>query len=237
MFSTWCWRTFIKKSEIWLYKPWYIIAFIQHNLTWLKPAFLLISLFLELLSKDEKDQQDHQPQTVSTETIYLLLHLVTPLVDVIAHGEKVPSSKNYTTVASILMSRHLPDLYAALLELAYAPTSAFQQQTQTSTIETASPTMLMTPGNMMQQVKKQIGLKREERDKCARMFMWLFDRSDLPRAMESLMALLGNSPLHPVPNWLRTICGRFLSRILLKPNGVAIVLEFTIGHVDQCKSK
>lgn len=190
-----------------------------------------------MLSKDEKDQQDHQPQTISTETIYSLLRLVTPLVDVIAHSEKVPSSKSYTTVASILMSRHLPDLYAALLELAYAPTSAFQQQLQTSATETTSSAILMTPGNMMQQVKKHVGLKREERDKCARMFMWLFDRSDLPRAMESLMALLGNSPLHPVPNWLRTICGRFLSRILLKPNGVAIILEFTIGHVDQCKNK
>lgn len=189
---------------------------------------------LELLSKDEKDQQDQQPHTVSTETIYSLLHLVTPLVDVIAHSEKVPSSKSYTTVASILMSRHLPDLYAALLELAYAPASAFQQPANNpATPHTSSPPM--TPGSMMQQVKKQAGLKREERDKCARMFMWLFDRSDLPRAMESLMALLGNSPLHPVPNWLRTICGRFLSRILLKPNGVAIVLEFTIGHVDQCK--
>ncbi|KAF1803556.1 hypothetical protein FB192DRAFT_1080372 [Mucor lusitanicus] len=130
------------------------------------------------------------------------------------------------------MSRHLPDLYAALLELAYAPASAFQQPANNpATPHTSSPPM--TPGSMMQQVKKQAGLKREERDKCARMFMWLFDRSDLPRAMESLMALLGNSPLHPVPNWLRTICGRFLSRILLKPNGVAIVLEFTIGHVDQ----
>ncbi|KAL7329605.1 hypothetical protein PS15p_204675 [Mucor circinelloides] len=132
------------------------------------------------------------------------------------------------------MSRHLPDLYAALLELAYAPASAFQQQAASNDKSASQASALpMTPGNMMQQVRKQAGLKREERDKCARMFMWLFDRSDLPRAMESLMALLGNSPLHPVPNWLRTICGRFLSRILLKPNGVAIVLEFTIGHVDQ----
>lgn len=195
----------------------------------------------ELLSKDEKDQQDQPlPHTISTETVYSLLHLVTPLVDVIAQSEKVPSSKSYTTVASILMSRHLPDLYAALLELAYAPTSAFQQQPLAASkndthIQTGSAAMPMTPGNMIHQTKRQAGLKREERDKCARMFMWLFDRSDLPRAMESLMALLGNSPLHPVPNWLRTICGRFLSRILLKPNGVAIVLEFTIGHVDQCK--
>ncbi|ORZ26230.1 hypothetical protein BCR42DRAFT_21629 [Absidia repens] len=53
--------------------------------------------------------------------------------------------------------------------------------------------------------------------------------------MESLMLLLGTSPLHPVPAWLRSICGRFLSRILLKPNGVAVVLEFTVGNVEQVK--
>lgn len=147
----------------------------------------------------------------------------------------MPSSRSYTTVASILLTRHLPDLYAALLELAYAPTSAFASNSSTSINN--SQLMPMTPGNMMQQQQqpKQTGISRQERDKCARMFMWLFDRSDLPRAMESLMSLLGTSSLHAVPNWLRTICGRFLSRILLKPKGVSIVLEFTIGHVDQCK--
>jgi hypothetical protein len=159
-------------------------------------------------------------------------------VDVIANSEKVPSSKSYTTVASILLTRHLPDLYAALLELAYAPTSAFANSNSTNS--NSAQSMPMTPGNMMmmqqQQQSKSTGLSREERDKCARMFMWLFDRSDLPRAMESLMSLLGTSSLHAVPNWLRTICGRFLSRILLKPKGVSIVLEFTIGHVDQCKA-
>lgn len=185
--------------------------------------------FKELLAKDEEEQTTSK---ISTEKINTLYHLVSPLIDLISKTEKVPQSREYTTVASILLSRHLPDLYAALLELAYAPPSAFQQQNDT-TKERVIP---MTPGNMFVQPKKiSVGLKREERDKCARMFMWLFERSDLYRAIESLMLLLGTSPLHPVPNWLRTICGRFLSRILLKPNGVAIILEFTIGNVDQCK--
>lgn len=170
------------------------------------------------------------------------MKLTTPLVDIISQSEKVPESKSYTTVASILMSRHLPDLYAALLELAYAPNSAFQQQQDTvDTVTDQLKALPLTPGNMFlrppTQNNKPTGLTKEERDKCARMFMWLFDRSDLSRAMESLMSLLGtSSSLHPIPNWLRTICGRFLSRILLKPNGVSIVLEFTIGHVDQCKT-
>lgn len=180
---------------------------------------------------------------MTTQNLYSLLKLTTALVDVISQSDKVPASKSYTTVASILMNRHLPDLYAALLELAYAPTSALQQQEEddADSVAEESGSIPLTPGNMFataaaSKPKKQIGLKREERDKCARMFMWLFDRSDLPRAMESLMSLLGtSSSLHPIPNWLRTICGRFLSRILLKPNGVSIVLEFTIGHVEQCR--
>lgn len=184
----------------------------------------------------DQENNSKDPEKISTEKIYSLYRLVSPLVDTIAKAEKVPSSKNYTTVASILLSRHLPDLYAALLELAYAPPSAFQQQEQKDTSDEPAKKSQMTPGNMfMQPVQpKAVGLKREERDKCARMFMWLFERSDLHRALESLMLLLGTSPLHPVPNWLRTICGRFLSRILLKPNGVSIILEFTIGNVDQC---
>lgn len=196
---------------------------------------------IELLSRDESDKQ----QKVTTQKLYSLLKLTTALVDVISQSDKVPASKSYTTVASILMNRHLPDLYAALLELAYAPSSALAQQEEgednTESAVEQSTSIPLTPGNMFATAaaakpKQQIGLKREERDKCARMFMWLFDRSDLPRAMESLMSLLGtSSSLHPIPNWLRTICGRFLSRILLKPNGVSIVLEFTIGHVEQRK--
>lgn len=51
--------------------------------------------------------------------------------------------------------------------------------------------------------------------------------------MEALMLLLGSSPLHPIPGWLRNICGRFLSKILLKEDGIATVLEFTVGDSDE----
>lgn len=171
---------------------------------------------------------------MSTKALHDLYDLVTPLVDLIAQSEKVPESKGYTTVASILMTRHLADLYAALLELAYVPATEIRASVgDTDTLENELP---MTPGHLLSSAKKEVGLPREKRDKCARMFMWLFDRSDVQRAMGSLMSLIGTSSLHPVPSWLRTICGRFLSRILLKPNGVAIVLEFTIGQVEQCKA-
>lgn len=50
--------------------------------------------------------------------------------------------------------------------------------------------------------------------------------------MEALMLLLGTSPLQKVPPWLKSICGRCLTKVLLRPNGVATVLEFMVGDAD-----
>ncbi|KAI9269341.1 hypothetical protein BY458DRAFT_490142 [Sporodiniella umbellata] len=167
-------------------------------------------------AEDENDQK-----RISIQALNELYELVTPLVDMIANSAKTTHAQHYTTIASILMTRHLPDIYAALLELAYVPATEVM------------PNQDMIPISPGQFISRQGGLEREKRDKCARMFMWLFDRSDIQKAMESLMSLLSNSPLHPVPNWLRNICGKFLSRTLLQPKGVALVLEFTVGQVDQ----
>ncbi|CAG8804286.1 9156_t:CDS:2, partial [Racocetra persica] len=48
------------------------------------------------------------------------------------------------------------------------------------------------------------------------------------RSLEALTMLLG-SPLHPAPKWLKNVCGRFLTKILLRPNGVKDVMNFMIG--------
>ncbi|KAI9009389.1 hypothetical protein CLU79DRAFT_710972 [Phycomyces nitens] len=156
------------------------------------------------------------------------------LVNLVIKSEEVPASKGYTTAASIIISRHLPDIYAALLQLAYAPLSAYAplEPLNKAISHNAIPA---SPANMSPAVSSKVtpGISRQEKDKSARVFMWLFERSDSYRAMESLMLLLGTSPLHPVPAWLRGICGRFLSRILLRPNGVSIVLDFTVGDADQ----
>ncbi|KAI8082954.1 uncharacterized protein BX664DRAFT_361234 [Halteromyces radiatus] len=170
-----------------------------------------------------------------------LLSITTQLVDIIARNEKTTIGKQGTTIASILLLRHLPDLYAALLQLAYQPvpsTTNINSPGNGSSISSSSSSSSFSPANMgfsdsvMTKENTNI-LTPDEKNKCARMFMWLFERSDLYRAMESLMLLLGTSPLHPVPAWLRSICGRFLSRILLKPTGVAVVLEFTVGNTEQ----
>ncbi|KAG0180118.1 transmembrane and coiled-coil domains-containing protein 7 [Apophysomyces sp. BC1021] len=181
----------------------------------------------ELLTRPGEDKNTAAP---SLDSARRLLDYTTQLTDLLLKSQQVAAAKDYTTAASIIMTRHLPDLYAALLQLAYAPITGNKSTGNGADVKPVSPADV---GKFMASQPIHTGISREERDKCARMFMWLFERSDAYRAMETLMLLLGTSPLHPVPQWLRNICGRFLSRILLKPNGVAIVLEFTIGDVDQ----
>ena len=53
--------------------------------------------------------------------------------------------------------------------------------------------------------------------------------ADSFQSLEALTTLLGSSPLHPLPKWFKSICGRFLSQILLRPNGVRDVVDFMIG--------
>ncbi|KAJ8655234.1 hypothetical protein O0I10_009102 [Lichtheimia ornata] len=184
----------------------------------------------ELLARPEADEKHGQGENETRS----LFHITNQLVDMIAAS--VQAHKSFTTVGSILLTRHLPDLYAALLQLAYGPSPTTASSSSSSS--SPSTTMPTNPSQILLAAKQQpVGLTRAERDKCARMFMWLFERqvneSDVHQCMESLMLLLGTSPLHPVPAWLRSICGRFLSRILLKPRGVATVLEFTVADVEQ----
>lgn len=85
----------------------------------------------------------------------------------------VQAHKSFTTVGSILLTRHLPDLYAALLQLAYGPSPTAASPSSSS----PSTTMPTNPSQILLATKQQpAGLTRAERDKCARMFMWLFER-------------------------------------------------------------
>ncbi|CAO3642946.1 unnamed protein product [Cunninghamella echinulata] len=189
------------------------------------------------------NQENDDPHVSKHSSRYLFM-IVNQLMEILLRNDKIVGKKSGTTVASILLLRHLPDLYAALLQLAYQPipsSSLASSHTSPSPSDimdkskqqSFSPaTIFSNPANKAQD---DMILTAQEKDKCARMFMWLFEKSEMYRSMESLMLLLGTSPLHPTPAWLRGICGRFLSRILLKPKGVSVVLEFTIGDASQVK--
>jgi hypothetical protein len=54
-----------------------------------------------------------------------LSHIMLSLTEII---QSKPSKETYTSVASILINRHLIDVYAGLLQLGYAPYSAIEKE-------------------------------------------------------------------------------------------------------------
>ncbi|KAK3809755.1 MAG: hypothetical protein J3R72DRAFT_376914, partial [Linnemannia gamsii] len=138
-------------------------------------------------------------------------------------------------MGSILASRHIPDLYAALLQLAYRPLPKLAASyTDTDTDMAAknrkndvpAKPYKVTPGTLMLQQKEE----------SARLFHDLFWTTEASRSLESLTALLSSaSPTHPTPVWIKSVSGRFLSQILLRPGGVRVVLEYMQGGGDTVK--
>ena len=123
----------------------------------------------------QQDQSNTSSSKASTkEGITQLLQTTSGLVDLISKTLKIPTSKNYTTVGSILLQRHLPDLFAALLQLAYAPAPKSTTTSSRSSTTISNPAMFLQAATQSQQNAN--GITRAERDRCARMFAWLFER-------------------------------------------------------------
>ncbi|GAB5590431.1 hypothetical protein Unana1_05331 [Umbelopsis nana] len=156
-----------------------------------------------------------------------LLEIMTALTDII---ESRPEQEKYTSVGSILINRHLIDIYAGLLQMAYAPYSAIEEERSEirPIIEEIEEDQSASGSFQLKVPQTQI-----DREQFTERFQQLFKRVDSYKSMESLSLLLGTSPLHPVPAWLRSICGRFLSQVLLRPKGVSAVLDFTLGGVQE----
>ncbi|KAI8601141.1 hypothetical protein EDD21DRAFT_115329 [Dissophora ornata] len=202
----------------------------------------------------------------------LLWNITEPLARItVAYSPKVT---RFTTLGSILASRHVPDLYAALLQLAYKPLSKPRDQpavaadgvTVRSEMEpTAAPkAKKITPGSLLsktsrsspgdtapplqeatpqQQPHPNIEKETPERshqlrqkEESAKLFHDLFWNTEAARSLESLTILLSSSsPTHSIPVWLKSVSGRFLSQILLRPGGVRVVLEYMQGNAEVVK--
>ncbi|KAG0029265.1 transmembrane and coiled-coil domains-containing protein 7 [Podila clonocystis] len=176
----------------------------------------------------------------------LLWEIIEPLTRItIAYS---PTVTRFTTLGSILVARHVPDLYAALLQLAYRPLPKPVSAPPPDLTESTTPSQKkLTPGSLFSKATKpsapdvtltttpERSKQLQQKEDSARMFSDLFWCTEAARSLESLTVLLGSSPLHPVPMWLKSICGRFLSQILLKPGGVRVVLEYMQGGSDNVK--
>ncbi|KAG0342020.1 transmembrane and coiled-coil domains-containing protein 7 [Podila horticola] len=176
----------------------------------------------------------------------LLWEIIEPLARItVAYS---PTVTRFTTLGSILVARHVPDLYAALLQLAYRPLPKPVSTLPSDPTEPATPPQKkLTPGSLFSKATKpyvpempltttpERSEQLQQKEDSARMFNDLFWGTEAARSLESLTVLLGSSPLHPVPMWLKSVCGRFLSQILLKPGGVRVVLEYMQGGADAVK--
>jgi hypothetical protein len=107
----------------------------------------------------------------------------------------------------LVMSKHFVDILSALLQLIYSPLYN-SHQTPSSIIS--------NPTN---------GLSTSELDFCRTTFDSFVDTIQPGYLVDNLSLLLAvGSGL----KWLQKICGNLLTKLMLRPNGVKIVLEHTL---------
>ncbi|KAJ1958216.1 hypothetical protein IWQ62_004937 [Dispira parvispora] len=115
------------------------------------------------------------------------------------------SAHGFTTLRSILQSRYLLDLYAALIQLQYLATVHLAQV----------PSELAQNGDRLDSALSH-----------------LIDNIDPFRSLESLTTLLSvRSPVVP-PAWFRSRCGQLLSRVIARPQGIQILIAFMLDDQD-----
>ncbi|KAJ2641848.1 hypothetical protein GGF44_001937, partial [Coemansia sp. RSA 1694] len=147
-------------------------------------------------------------------------HIASRLVGILDSSVR----SNAGDVAAVLAAKHTPDLLAALLQVAYAP---------------------IPPEGTPTDLQCYVECDAERRIELRRAFTRVFDNTSAYLLFESLTSLLNaaavaapKKPSLPArgdgggggPRWFRTLCGRFLSRVLMRPNGVRIAADFLVGN-------
>ncbi|KAJ2460193.1 hypothetical protein GGF42_000996 [Coemansia sp. RSA 2424] len=145
-------------------------------------------------------------------------HIASRLVGILDSSVR----SNAGDVAAVLAAKHTPDLLAALLQVAYAP---------------------IPPEGTPTDLRCYVECDAERRIELRRAFTRVFDNTSAYLLFESLTSLLNaaavvapKKPSLPTggggggPRWFRTLCGRFLSRVLMRPNGVHIAADFLVGN-------
>ncbi|KAJ2074997.1 hypothetical protein GGI03_001312 [Coemansia sp. RSA 2337] len=126
---------------------------------------------------------------------------------------------NAGDVAAVVAAKHTPDLLAALLQVAYAP---------------------VPPQGVPIDSRYYVERNAERRVELRRAFTRLFDDTSPYLLFESLTSLLNTAVVSHKRSsssssgggsrWFQTLCGRFLSRVLMRPNGARIAADFLVGN-------
>ncbi|KAJ2861203.1 hypothetical protein GGI22_002513, partial [Coemansia erecta] len=121
-------------------------------------------------------------------------------------------------VASILAEKAVADLVPSLLQLSYAPLPPNHDCAKDPVFWIRRSYMVVADPD------RRIELRRR--------FTRLFDSSNAFVLLETLTSLLNASLDTRDAKWFRTLCGRFLSRVMMRPNGVHITVDFIAGNDD-----
>jgi hypothetical protein len=124
----------------------------------------------------------------------------------------------------IIISRHLTDLIASFFQLLYSlplPNAVYSAKFQVIDKQSVLKPNA-TPASLVSGI-----LTVEQRKFCENSLHFLVTNVHPELVMDSLMQLLS------VPNslpWIKKICGNYLSRTLMRPLGVGIVIDRIIGN-------
>ncbi|KAG9303568.1 hypothetical protein G9A89_018464 [Geosiphon pyriformis] len=200
-----------------------------------RSGFMQNDLFNDL--KTENQQEYGENVSTIPQLLLVKYNQLFHLMRTLSKIALSPQSANtciYTTVSSIIFTRYLTDMYAGLLQLAYGPIPT----NLSNHIENQQIT-----GNLVRVLDDSTQdckfhpfmdvFDSKIREESLAQFRQVFERANVYRSLESLMMLLGASPLHPVPNWLKSVCGQLLTYRLLQPGGVQQVIDYMIGGETQ----
>ncbi|KAJ2363420.1 hypothetical protein IW150_006739, partial [Coemansia sp. RSA 2607] len=116
-------------------------------------------------------------------------------------------------VAHALLGKCTDDLLAALLQTAYAPLPPPNTQAPAAYL-----------ANIECDEHRRIELRKE--------FTRIFDSCGPHVLLESLTTLLNAAVSHKpqAPRWFATLCSRFLTRVLLRPGGARITVDYFVAN-------
>ncbi|KAJ2843039.1 hypothetical protein J3B02_005395, partial [Coemansia erecta] len=130
----------------------------------------------------------------------------------LAHIVESKISWGTADVAHILVNKYTPDILALLMQTAYAP---------------IPPATVAPPTGYLETIETD----SDRRIELQRAFTRMFQETNVFLLLETLTSLLNAAVTYkPQSKWFCTLCSRFLTRIMLRPGGVRIAVDFFMSN-------
>ncbi|KAJ2219025.1 hypothetical protein IWW45_009413, partial [Coemansia sp. RSA 485] len=115
-------------------------------------------------------------------------------------------------VAHVLLNKYTPDVFALLMQTAYAP---------------IPPKTVIPPAGYLDNIE----VDKDRRVMLQRAFTRMFADTNVYLLLETLTSLLNSATTYkPSVRWFCTLCSRFLTRVLMRPGGVRTTMDFFMSN-------